>query len=387
MFFVHSIFLIFLSVVCVALPFSEVKRFYVVGGGIVSGLEAKEALTEAEKSKTPIKIVIFEQNDKCNDTTAMNIFPSLTHDEMIAVVPTGEDLDAGLATPFNQYGGMKVMDVPALNKPSKDVKGFVSSSKEFSKDQQEVLKRKNILLRSGRQSMTQWNEMFLEDKELGRIMEASNYKPCKEIPYGEMKLGQGYRVDIFRDHSDAHYAAKAMAENYRSSGYLNSRVLSPDEMKTIDPQLMDFAENYSFKKGGERIWKKGTNAIWRPGGALDANHFMLMLMRYLKNKAKKMANGSSVNVLLGHKVVGVELGLEGRITGLNVEVNKGRDKAHLRFPEEQEESADLEVVFAPVSSVGILRKFGFEEPDAAIFAGASLHLKIPLNGEMKDKYR
>lgn len=370
----------------VAFSIQKDNHFYIVGGGIIGMLEAYYALTEAEKLKKTINIFIFERNARFDQTPAMNIFPSLTPDEILAVIPRGEMLVRDLAVPFDLGDGIKVSDVPALDMGSKIVKDFIASVTVYGEDLKGYKKREKALLSLGKLSMQLWDELYRQgDYDLRSLMQASNYKPCKEVSRGEKRLGQGYRIDIFYKQSGVDALVQALVKKYRSLGYVSTRALSPEEAGAIDPQLTDFIDLYTVKKETGLAWKKDAGAIWRPGGCLNAHDFMLGLRDYLQEKAKKMANGSSVNIMLGTEVVGIDF-IEGdRITGLKITSDKGVSAR--RFPEAKGSISNSQVAFAPGESVGTLRKLGFKEPDYAIFAGPSLRLDIPLSEKLKDKYK
>jgi glycine/D-amino acid oxidase-like deaminating enzyme len=364
----------------------EDNHFYIVGGGIIGMLEAYYALSEAEKLKENINILIFERNARFDQTPAMNIFPSLTPDEILAVIPRGEMLVRDMAVPFSQGDGIKVSDVPALDMSSKVVKDFIDSVTVYGEDLKGYKKREHALLSLGKLSMELWDEMYRQgDYALRSLMQASNYKPCKEVSRGETRLGQGYRIDIFYNQSGADALVQALVKKYRSSGYVSTRKLSPEDAVAIDPQLKDFISRHTKKSGDGLVWKKDAHAIWRPGGCINAHDFMLGLRAYLQEKAKELANGSSVNILLDHEVVGVDLGADDKISGLKVKVDKGKNTKV--FPVPNKAKPSTQIVFAPGESVGTLRKLGFKEPDYAIFAGPSLRLDIPLSEKLKNKYK
>ena len=364
---------------------STLSQFYIVGGGITGMLQAYYALNQAEQEKKPINILIFERNAKFSQTPAMNIFPSLTPDEILSVIPRGETLVKNLNIPFYKGNGIKVSDVSALNMQSKTVADFVTSAIQSAKDTSAYEEREATLLSMGKLSMSLWDELYRQaDDELRAIMQAANYKPCKEVAKDEQRLGQGYRIDIFFGQPDVEAFVSHMVRKYRGLGYVSARVLDPEETRKIDPQLTGFVEKFSIERNGERQWKKDAHAIWRPGGCLNAHVFMMGLPNYLEQRAKKMGNGSSVRLLLDHDVVGINVTEEHAVGSVNVRVN---GQSIRQFPEgEQASDASLQVVLMPGEAVGTLQQLGFDEPSYAIFAGPSLRLDIPLSDSLKDKY-
>ena len=63
-----------------------------IGGGIVGAIEAYFAYLEAKNNGKKIRITIHEKNESISETTTSHIVPSLTPDEILSVVPRGQEL-------------------------------------------------------------------------------------------------------------------------------------------------------------------------------------------------------------------------------------------------------------------------------------------------------
>src|SRR5208282_5971537 len=93
----------------------EVKKMVIIGGGHVGLIEACLAHLRAKKNGQKLQIEIFEKNQKIEETTAANIWNSHTPDEIVSVVPRGQELRQKLEISFDKPGGIRVDDVPGVN--------------------------------------------------------------------------------------------------------------------------------------------------------------------------------------------------------------------------------------------------------------------------------
>lgn len=309
------------------------KKLVIVGGGIVGALEAYFAYKEA---KGPIEIAIFDKGPSTN--TALHIFPSLTPDEILAVVPRGKELTDGLSLPFSEPMGIRVDDVPHVN-DSKASLRFIDAV-QLLKDDAAFESQTNHLLELGKLSLQLWHDLYSQE-DLKGIMDAAHYK-------------NGYRIDLIYDMQDAENIASQMKATYEMLGYDQCKILSPQEVAARDPTLLDFCNAYKVPDGS---WKTTCSALWRPGGCLKTSLFLPQLYSYLK---KKM--GPRLTLELEKEVVGVEMD-PGSIAGLQFKDEKKR--------------FDADFLFCPGEAVGTLGRFGFDEPPYAAFAGPSLSLTIP----------
>ncbi|HEX2580213.1 MAG TPA: hypothetical protein VHK67_07425, partial [Rhabdochlamydiaceae bacterium] len=92
-------------------------RISIVGGGIIGALEAYYAYKEGQKKGVKVSITVYEKSDTLASPTnsAYNIFPSLTIDEILSVVPRGSELAEKLTIHFSQPGGIRIDDVEGVN--------------------------------------------------------------------------------------------------------------------------------------------------------------------------------------------------------------------------------------------------------------------------------
>ncbi len=376
-----------LTFVCNAgsIPETEVT---IVGGGIAGALHAYHAHREALKSGTKVCVTICEKNSSYAGTTAANIAPSLTPDEILSVVPRGKALVEKLQIPFNQPGGIRVNDVAGVNS-SKAAHHFIEQAEIYSHDVVGYQERTKTLLSLGKMSMDLWQTMYDEaDPELKAILVASNFNPCREVTKKDTKvLHDGYRIDLIYNIPNAADRAQGMKADYEGLGYQNCTTLSPSEVMTIDPFLSDFCKNHATSDAtGTLQWHNDSIALWRPGGCLDAKVFLPKFYEYLK-KAMGTYKDQSGNVqdcfqiLYGKEVQKVELKqVEGKTVITSLTFGDGAQKHN------DDTCKDCSYVFCPGEAVGTLNKLGFKEPAYARFAGASLLLSIPVPADKVEEY-
>jgi hypothetical protein len=312
------------------------KKLVIIGGGMIGALEAYFAYREAKGS---IEISIYDKGHSTN--TACHIFPSLTPDEILAVVPRGKELTDKLSLLFSEPEGIRIDDVPHVN-DSKATLDFIEAVHLYGDDPAHD-DRTVQLLEMGKLSLQLWHTLYMQD-DLKPILDASHYK-------------EGYRIDLIYDRPDAKKMALEMQNTYIALGYDQCKLLSPKEVTTIDPFLSDFCQAYTASDGS---WKNSCCAIWRPGGSLKTSLFLPKLYAYLK---KQM--GPRLTLELGKEVTGVLIDANEQIVGLKF----------------NDQSIDIEADFhfCPGEAVGTLSRFGFDEPPYAAFAGPSLSLTIPLD--------
>lgn len=364
------------------------KKLTIIGGGMIGLMEAYFAYLKARDNNEKIRITVYEKNESFNQTTSAKIAPSLTPDEILAVVPRGAALVEKLKILFSEPGGIRVDDVDDVN-DSAIAAEFIRAVEMYSKDEAGHQERTERLLAFGKKSMELWEHIYdTADNELKEILIASNFNPCREPKNKDNTvLHDGYRIDLIQRIPNAAAKAEDMKKDYESLGYKNCSLLSPKEVMKRDPSLTDFCRLNSEEKSEELVWKNDAVALWRPGGCLDAQTFLPKFATYLskvmgqynnednqvKNNFKFKLNrcvtaASSVEDKGCHHVNG--LMLSGSYTGMK------RNKHAYR---------ESEYVFCPGESVGTLRKLGFDEPAYAVFAGASLKLNIPVSAELLEK--
>lgn len=369
---------------------------FIVGGGIIGALESYYAFKDAQKKGEKLCITVYEKGEsfgssnkgQSSTNTSYNIVPSLTIDEILSVVPRGSELVEKLAIPFSQPGGIRVDDVAGAN-DSESALNFKKAVAIYGSDKNHD-DRTLALLTLGKKSMDLWQQMYDEgDEELKSILEASNFNPCREPrSNSERSLYDGYRVDLIYGISNAEKRALNMKADYEKLGYKNCAILSPDEVIAIDPYLADFCYEHSYlNDNAERIWKKDSVALWRPGGCIDTRSFLPKFYAYL---TKIMGQYNDANheihncfqLQFGKEVSGVEFdsnSLDLRIIGLRFSDGS--------FEIEKTPEVNSRYVFCPGESIGTLRNLGFNEPAYAGFAGASLLITIPLSPDQIERYR
>ncbi|HEY2811682.1 MAG TPA: RidA family protein [Rhabdochlamydiaceae bacterium] len=361
----------------------QAQNLKIIGGGLIGALESYHAYLDGIKNGTQTRIVVYEKGPSFSDlgrisslknastNTTYNIFPSLTPDEILSVVPRGSELVEKLAILFNQPGGIRVDDVPGANDSAAAIR-FKNAVELYGRDENHD-DRTNSLLKLGKMSMDLWHRFYENaDDELKAILEQANYNPCHDPSSTDKQLQDGYRIDLIYDVAGAAMRAEAMKNTYKQIGYAHCEVLSPGAVMVIDPSLTAFCLEHSESNGQELQWKNDSSALWRPGGCINTPIFLPKFYAYLKK-----IMGESFAMEFEREVTGVELDLDGvHITGL-----------HFADGSRVEDALDTQYVFCPGESVGTLEKCGFEEPAYAGFAGPSLVLNIPLSPELVDKYK
>lgn len=354
-----------LCLLLIACSLQAETNLSIVGGGIIGALESYYAIQDAKKSGETITVDIYERGEPFGPTnTAYNIAPSLTPDEILSVVPRGNELIDKLQLLFSQPGGIRVDDVVGLN-DSPAATQFKQAVVAYSSDKNHD-DRTLALLNLGKQSMDQWQKIYDDgDATLKGIMEAANFNPCREPRLGENKLHDGYRIDLIYGINNAENKALGMKADYDKLGYTHCTLLSPDDVIVLDPFLKAFVYDHSeVNAQNQRVWKNDSTALWRPGGCLDARTFLPKFYDYL-----------GVNVHYNKEVTGVTFDDQSNITGLQFS-----DGTSTTSPSNQ-------YVFCPGESVGTLNRLGFNEPAYASFAGPSLLFSIPLTQDQTEQYK
>src|SRR6476620_5419114 len=173
------------------------NKLTILGGGIVGVLEAYYAYLDARKHGNKLRVSIYEKNEKISDTTVSHLVPSLTPDEILAVVPPGQELLNKLKILFNEPGGIRVDDVKGVHE-SVITDKFVKQVQQCSLDEESYHTRRRILLEFGKMSMELWQDMYDNaDPALKKILEESNFNPCREHKTNADVLHDGYRIDLF----------------------------------------------------------------------------------------------------------------------------------------------------------------------------------------------
>lgn len=368
----------------------------IIGGGIVGALESYYAYKDAQKEGAKICIAVYEKGASfdassrglSSTNTSYNIVPSLSIDEILSVVPRSSELVEKLAIPFNQPGGIRVDDVAGVN-DSESAINFKAAVMHYNSDPNHDDRTLSLLM-LGKKSMDLWQQMYDEgDAELKAILEASNFNPCREPRTVSNKvLHDGYRIDLIYGIPNALELALTMQADYVKLGYANCAILSPDEVKAIDPYLADFCQEHSYlDEKMNRTWKNDTVALWRPGGCIDTAIFLPKIYAYLKKIMGQFRSDDDqiqdcFQLHFGKEVTAVEFDCNGadlRIIGLTF--SNGTQQI------ENQPGIDSRYVFCPGESVGTLNQLGFHEPAYAAFAGSSLMITIPLSNNQIEMYK
>lgn len=356
------------------------KKLSVIGGGIIAAMRIYYAFQEAERKGERLRVSLYEKNERLQQTTTANIAPSLTPDEILSVVPRGQELKTKLGLLFSEPGGIRVDDVEGL-KNSKAAQAFIEAVLAYSDDEQGHKERTTVLLQFGKLSMDFWNQFYEEaDAELQQILKDSNFKPCREPKQSERQRHDGYRIDLIYNVNNAAQKAEAMKRDYEGLGYQHCTLLTPAEVKSLDPSLSLFCQTHSIEHSdtGERVWKLDAIALWRPGGCIDTHTFLPKFYDYLQRKLGYYTNAANqtkacFQVHYNREVTRVYTQNQ-QIEGLGF---SGQSQPKYTKPHYQ----DARFEFFPGENVGTLSRLGFAEPVSAGFAGPSLTLKIPLPQE------
>jgi hypothetical protein len=108
------------------------NKLTIIGGGIIGAFEAYFAYIEAKKNNCQLRVTIYEKNSKTSDTTTSHIVPSLTPNEILAVLPNGNELVKNFAIPFTEPNGLRIDDVPNVNS-TELTHNFIKQAKKYSK--------------------------------------------------------------------------------------------------------------------------------------------------------------------------------------------------------------------------------------------------------------
>jgi hypothetical protein len=365
------------------------EKLTIIGGGIVGAMEAYLAFLEAKKQGKPLRVTIYEKNKSISETTVSHIVPSLTPDEILSVVPRGQELVKKLKTFFSEPGGIRVDDVPEILR-SEAASQFIQYVQKEGEDELAHNARTKTLLEMGKMSMAFWKNIYDNaDDRLRKILLESNFNPCYEPKESDVdKLHNGYRIDLIYNIKNAKEKAETMASEYKQLHYNRCKILSPKEVVEKDPFLKDFCEENSEKnKLGELAWKDNAAALWRPGGCIDTQVFLPKLFSYLKEAMGQYVSESGkikdcFRLKFERNVVAVDYSNEKKDT-VNGLLFFGNPKAK----HNKHGYKNSNYVFCPGEDVGGLRKLDFIEPPYAGFAGASLMLNIPVPIKKLQKYQ
>ena len=362
------------------MKFASPKKLTIIGGGIIGAFEAYYAFLDAKNINSQLRVTIYEKNLNSSDTTTSHIVPSLTPNEILAVLPTGNELVENFKKPFTEPNGLRIEDVANVNS-SKFTHHFIKRAKEYSADLAGHNERVKILLKMGEMGMKLWQDLYLNaDVHLKKILVESNFNPCFEQINEKKSLHHGYRIDLILNDDNASKKTSQIIADYQILGYKNCKILTPSETVEIDSFLKDFCINNS-KENNESEWQDNVLALWRPAGCIDTHLFLPKFFYYLKklmgnymNKDGKIKN--CFQIKFDRKVTAVTYKNNNNkiINGLTIISSS-------RLKKEKTIHSKSDFVFCPGEDIGTLGKMGFSEPASGGFAGASLVMNIPLSPE------
>lgn len=362
---------------------SKMKKVTIVGGGIIGAMYAYVTYMDAKRNNEQVRITIYDKNQSINQSTAAKLTPSLTPNEILAVVPPADVLIDKLGIMFSQPGGIRV-DIPAVN-DSPLTKRFIEQVIACTQDPTVNKARTDALLKLGKLSMDLWQQIYDEaDPKFKAILEQANFKPCHENTKQPATLNDGYRIDLLHK-PDAIQHAMAIRDDMRALGFQNSKLLSPNEVKALDPFLADFCNTHA--KPGLNEWQDGIMALYRPGGCLDSGVFLPLLYEYLTQEMGTYLNANGVEKPC------FRLKLERNVTAIKYAAND-ENPAHIdgleinsKIKRNKHEYTASDYVFCPGENVGTFTKLGLIEPAYTGFAGVSFILNIPLSESEIGKFR
>jgi len=190
------------------------NKLTIVGGGIVGALEAYFAYLDGQKEGKQVRVTIHEKNKALSETTTSHIVPSLTPDEILSVVPRGQELVEKLRLLFNEPGGIRVDDAEGVN-GTEIAHQFVKQVQQYSSDEEGHQARTKALLKLGKMSMDLWQHIYDNaDLVLKKVLEDSNFNPCREPRGNGSELHDGYRIDLIYNVPNAKAKANAMKAEY-----------------------------------------------------------------------------------------------------------------------------------------------------------------------------
>jgi len=373
--------LFFLTALISSNVWCNTDRFIIVGSGMAGAMEAYHAFLDAKKNNQSLCITMYEQNKSLGDTTVSNIAPSLTPDEILSVVPRGQELVKKIQILFSEPGGIRVDDVRGIQ-GTRATEQFQQQAQLYSMDEVGHNQRTQCLLELGKMSMDMWQKLYEDaDAELKEILKSSNFNACYEpTTKGPRSLCNGYRIDLIYNVSNAKARALSMKQDYESLGYNQCALLTPDQVTALDPFLADFCNAHSTKNNGQLEWNHDAIALWRPGGCLDAQVFLPKLYAYL---TKHMGTYTNAQGKIENRF---QIKFGTKITGLDfAHTNNGQtiiSQLHAQNGQTvnlvDQHGATSQCVFCPGESVGTMKNLGLQEPAYAGFAGASLMFTIDI---------
>ncbi|WP_165482745.1 hypothetical protein [Legionella gresilensis] len=367
------------------------KKYTITGGGIAGYVIALLIHLDAQKKGERVRITINDQLSNLEDTPAANLFFSLTHVEIKAVLPPPNELLEAFNKSFDQ-GGIRV-EVDGVN-DSQVTQEFLEAVAKLEKEPvKKALEREDTLSEMGKMSMGMWDMLANFNPKLKTIFANASYHPCRNPQDVSNLFNQGYRADVMFDMEPgvAHKTVEEMCNTFKQDGYTYTKPLSPDELEAYVPGFIDFCkENSELNTQGQRVWKNSAAAILRPGGSINAAKFLRGLKDYLNEEMGTYINsqGKEQPCFQAHYDRNVTALLRDEEKAINGLVWQNQQKQQRVRPDnERHQYSKVSHFFCPGGNVATLPALGLPVPASIGFAGASFLFGIQdLPDELLQKY-
>lgn len=347
-------------------------KISIAGNGIVALMVAYLLFLRSHEEQKAVKITIRGKYP-IDYTTAAFLVPSLSWNEILSVVPPGKKLLDSLQKLFTDFkGGIRLEETDTILLKAKE---FIDAVESSGNDEQAQHRRTELLVEFSKLSLSIWELIYQSaDQELRNIFDECNFLPCRELSSSEIKLRDGYRLDVYYEADDIEKKLQTAIEESMKNGYKHAQLVSPDNLLKLDTSFKTYVNSYStLNENSIRVWNKGAGVILRPGGCVNTPLFLKKFSEYMQ------------------KIMGTyltEKGIEkprfkvklGEVTGLQY----AKDKNHvLAFEVDKQQKTNKHhyiqenFILCPGEKIGTVRRFGLFEPPHARFVGFSLKLSIP----------
>ncbi|ARB92107.1 FAD-binding oxidoreductase [Legionella longbeachae] len=347
------------------------EKVSIAGNGIVALMIAYFAFLKAREEDKAIKISIRGKYP-ITQTTAAFLVPSLSWNEILSVVPPGKKFIEALGKFFTEFNGGILL--PNADKIIYQAEEFIEAVKSCGEE--DIYRKKELLIEFSKLSLSLWGFIHeTADEELRHILLESNYLACRERSVSEIRLRDGYRLDIYYDVLNFEEKLDATIKESREAGYQQAQLISPDELIQLDSSFQLFYENYSTTRSdGVRCWNPGAGVILRPGGCINTPVFLSKFVDYLTRvMGTYLTEDGKEKPCFKAKL--------GEVVGLGYSVEKNHvSQFHIADKKATIKKRNYnsnDFILCPGESVGTLRRFGLFEPPHARFAGFSLKLILP----------
>lgn len=209
-----------------------VKKVSIAGNGIVGLMIAYLTHLRARENNERVRVTMRGTYPVAK-TTAGYLFPSITENEILSVVPPGKKLLQSLDKLFKEFNGGIRVDSPTGILDS--AQEFIQAVEQSGSDEEAHQRRTELLSKLGQYSVSLWESIYQSaDDKLKKIFEESNYLPCREQQASSLKLRDGYRIDLYFDAQNLNNTIQSNLSAYAATGYVNSQVLTPDQLEVTN---------------------------------------------------------------------------------------------------------------------------------------------------------